>query len=216
MPILDTKYKITDTESRLKIIAHGVKNLKEAKKAIRAGVDFLEIDVAKRVFFNKFTAQHNGLLGIAGIGTMLEKILITEVKTRAFLDLKPVSFRNTFTHRLSLLLTKVGVKNAKICGHNWQLISNLCAETDASPFYTIKNKNSVQKFKRMMSVLKKPNGFSVRHDLIDKNFMKEFENKSVEIWAWTVNEVEEAKRLARLGVDGIITDEWKMLSTLKS
>ena len=219
---------------RLKIIAHGIKSLPQAKDAIRAGVDFLEIDVSKRFFFNKFCAQHNGLMGIIGIGPILETLLTAEVKSRAFLDLKPVSLRNSFTHKFAELLTKTGVKNARICGHNWELISALCKKTGASPFYTLKNKGGLEKFKRQLHLLKKPAGLSVHYRLITKdlinycsklkaeNFSRSLprelargsKNKkalSFEIWAWTVNDLKEAKRLAHLKVDGIITDEWGKL-----
>lgn len=196
-----------------KIIAHSVKNLKEARDALKSGVDFLEIDVAKRIFFNKFIAQHNGLLGIAGIGPMLEKILIAEVKTRAFLDLKPVSFRNSFTSKLSQLILRVGLKNAKICGHDWKLISDLCEKSGARAYYTLKNKGSIHKIKKMVKELKKPYGFSVRHGLINKSLVRYLKSDYPlsEIWAWTVNDVREAKRLLGLGVDGIITDDYQKL-----
>ncbi len=196
----------------MKIIAHGIKSLPEAKLAIRAGVDFLEIDVSKRFFFDKFTAQHNGLMGIFGIGTLLDRILIAEIKTRAFLDLKPVSPRNSFASKLAELLIKLKTKNAKICGHDWKMISKICLQNSAHAFYTLKNKRSLEKFKRQLHLLKKPAGFSVHYKLIDKKFMKEFREKTVQIWAWTVNEITEAKRLQNLGVDGIITDEWGKLT----
>lgn len=195
----------------MKIIAHGIKNLKEAKSALAAGVDFLEIDVSKRIFFNKFTAQHNGILGIFGIGPILETLFTTEIRSRAFLDLKSVSYRNSFTHKLAELLIKLGVKNARICGHDWKMISKICLANSAHPFYTLKNKRSLEKFRRQLQFLKKPAGFSVHYKLIDKKFMKEFRKKSMQIWAWTVNDLKEAKRLAELKVDGIITDEWSLL-----
>ena len=197
----------------MKIIAHGINTREEAKKAIRAGVDFLEIDVSKRFFFNKFTAQHNSLMGIFGLGPVLETLLTAEVRSRAFLDLKPVSYRNSFTHKFSELLLKIGAKNTKICGHNWQMLSNLSHKIGAKPYYTIKNVQGLKKLKSMIKELKKPGGFSVKHDLIDKNFMAWIRTLPAKssVWAWTVNDLKEAKRLAGLKVDGIITDEWGKL-----
>jgi len=52
-----------------------------------SGVDFVEVDVSKRIFFNKFTTQHNGLMGILGFGPMLETLLTAEIRSRAFFDL---------------------------------------------------------------------------------------------------------------------------------
>lgn len=197
----------------MKIIAHGIKSLPQAKKAIRAGVDFLEIDVSKRFFGNCFTAQHNSLMGIFGLGPVLETLLTAEVRSRAFLDLKPVSYRNSFTHKFSELLLKIGVQDAKICGHDWQMLSKLSDDINAKPYYTIKNVQGLKKLKSMVKELKKPRGFSVKHDLIDKNFMAWIQTLHAKssVWAWTVNDLSEANRLALLGIDGIITDEWQKL-----
>src|SRR3989344_7432937 len=151
---------------QVKIIAHGIKSLPQAKKAIRDGVDFLEIDVSKRFFFNKFCAQHNGLMGIFGLGPILETLLTAEVRSRAFLDLKPVSLRNSFTHKFAELLTKTGVKNARICGHNWELISNLSNDINTRPYYTIKNLAGLKTLKTIITQLTNPRGFSIKHHLI--------------------------------------------------
>ena len=197
----------------MKIIAHGITSLPEAKKAIRAGVDFLEIDVSKRFFFNKFTAQHNSLMGIFGLGPVLETLLTAEVRSRAFLDLKPVSYRNSFTRKFSELLLKISVKDAKVCGHDWQMLSKLSDNINAEPYYTIKNLDGLRKLKKIIKELKKPRGFSVKHDLIDEKFMSWIRTLPAKssVWAWTVNDVREAQRLAFLGVDGIVTDEWEKL-----
>jgi len=198
----------------LKIIAHGIKSLPEAKKAIRAGVDFLEIDVSKRFFFNKFCAQHNSLMGIFGIGQVLETLLTAEVRSRAFLDLKPVSYRNSFTHKFAELLLKIGAKNAKVCGHDWQMLSNLSDDINTKPYYTIKNLAGLKKLKKIIKELKKPRGFSIKHNLIDKSLIRRLKSEypTSELWAWTVNEIKEVKRLKKLGVDGIITDEWEIVN----
>lgn len=198
----------------MKIIAHGIKSLPEAKKAIRAGVDFLEIDVSKRFFFNKFTAQHNSLMGIFGIGPILETLLTAEVRSRAFLDLKPVSYRDSFTRKFAELLSKIGVKDAKVCGHDWQMLSRLSADINVKPYYTIKNLEGLKKLKRVIKELKKPRGFSVRHNLINKSLIGHLKSEYPlsEIWAWTVNDLSEAQRLAELKVDAIITDEWEKIN----
>jgi glycerophosphoryl diester phosphodiesterase len=199
----------------VKIIAHGIKDPAFAKKAILSGVDFLEIDVTKRILSSRFTIQHNFLKGAFGIGPILETLLTAEIKTRAFLDLKPISLSNTFAAKFTNLLIKHNVKNIKICGHEWKMISQICTESGALPYYTLKNKQSVIRFKKLMPHLKKPAGFSVKYNLIDEKFMKEFKRKSTEIWTWTVNDAKEAKRLSLLKVDGIISDNWKNLLKLR-
>lgn len=179
--------------------------------AISAGVDFVEIDVSKRLLFNKFCAQHNTLMGIFGFGRILETLLTAEVRSRVFLDLKPVSLRNSFTHKFIELLAKTDVKNARVCGHDWQMLSKLSERVNTRPYYTIKNSNGFKKLKTMIKELKKPHGFSVKHNLISRPLIQRLKSDYPlsEIWAWTVNNIEESKRLEKLGVDGIITDEWR-------
>lgn len=199
----------------MKVIAHGISDPKIAKYAISKGVDFLEIDVSKRFFFNKFTAQHNGLFGLAGLGPILETLLTTEIRTRAFLDLKPISYRASFAARLAELLLRLGVKDARICGHNWKMLSLLSTKVNAKPYYTIRNQAGADRFRQMLPELKQPVGFSVHHKLIDEKFIKDFKRKSVEIWAWTVNDMAETKRLMKMEIDGIITDNWETLLRYK-
>jgi len=152
-------------------------------------------------------------MGIFGIGPILETLLTAEVRSRAFLDLKPVSYRNSFTKKFVNLLLKVGAKDAKVCGHDWQMLSNLSAQINAKPYYTIKNLEGFKKIKRVIKELKKPRGFSIKHNLIDKSLIRNLKSDfpTSELWAWTVNDLKEAKRLAELKVDGIITDEWGKL-----
>lgn len=199
----------------MKVIAHGISDPKIAKYAIARGVDYVEIDVSKRFLFNKFTAQHNGLYGILGLGPLLETLLTKEIRARAFLDLKPLSPRNSFTLKLADLLVKLSVKEVKICGHNWTMLSLLEKRINAKPYFTISDSQSIEKLKKNLPDLSKPIGFSVRQNLITKKFMKDFKKKSTEVWAWTVNDIEESKRLIHLGVDGIITDNWEKTLRLR-
>lgn len=200
----------------MKVIAHGITDPKIAKFAISSGVDFVEIDVSKQILSGKFTAQHNGLMGILGLGPILETLLTKEIRTRAFLDLKPISYRESFTLKLADLLIKLSVKEVRVCGHNWTMLSLLEKKIKAKPYYTIKDEEGAERFKKQISTLSQPVGFSVKHNLITKKFIRDFKNKSTEIWAWTVNDVEETKRLLYLGVDGIITDNWENTLKLRS
>ena len=193
----------------VKVIAHGITDPKIAKYAIAKGVDFVEIDVSKQILVNKFTAQHNSFMGVLGLGPILETLLTKEIRTRAFLDLKPISYRESFTLKLADLLAKLSVKEVRVCGHNWTMLSLLEKRISAKPYYTIRDEEGAQRFKRALPNLSKPVGFSVKANLINEKFMKDFKNKSTEIWAWTVNDINESKRLLNLNVDGIITDNWE-------
>ncbi|NND93879.1 MAG: glycerophosphodiester phosphodiesterase [Flavobacteriales bacterium] len=45
-----------------------------------------------------------------------------------------------------------------------------------------------------------------RYQLVDEDLIKECQAKGIRVVPWTVNEVEDMRRLINLGVDGIITD----------
>jgi glycerophosphoryl diester phosphodiesterase len=51
-----------------------------------------------------------------------------------------------------------------------------------------------------------PNIYSCEYPLVNKGMLTSLHAQKVKVIPWTVNEIEEAKRLIDLGVDGIITD----------
>lgn len=200
----------------MKIIAHAIKNRKEAQRSLRIGIDFIEVDVSKRIFSSKFVIQHNGVWGKLGIGPNLASILTDKIKSRLFLDIKHANISRNFARKLSEFLKTTGIENIKICGLNWQAVSEISKACRLSPYYTLTNRKSLEKFKKMRSKLQKPTGFSVRHNLIDKDFIEEIKKLpgGKQIWAWTVNDIKTAKKLLEKEIDGIITDNWNQLSTL--
>ena len=54
-------------------------------------------------------------------------------------------------------------------------------------------------------------GVSAYHGLVTETFMDCFLRRGLSVWAWTVNEGSEARRLARVGVVSITTDDPLML-----
>jgi len=195
----------------MRVIAHSIGNLKEARKALKIGVDFLEIDVSKRILLPKFVIQHSVIKGIFGVGPILASLLIPNVRDKLFLDLKRASFSLSFASKFAHLLSNFKIKGVRICGTNWLIISRLCKGNNLLPFYTLRNKKSIEKIRKILPSLKKPAGFSVHYKLITKEFLEEFKNDQVEIWSWTVNDLETAKQLIKLGVDGIISDNYALL-----
>jgi glycerophosphoryl diester phosphodiesterase len=197
----------------MKLIAHGIKNLEETRSALKSGADFVEVDVAKRIIFSKFTTQHHGIKGKFGIGENLESILSAIPSNKLLLDIKHAASSLTFTRKLSDLLIAHNIKNARICGLDWQIISAVCEKTGCLPYYTIREIRDIGELEIILPKLTKPAGFSIRHDLIDKELVRHLRSDypTSELFAWTVNDLTEAKRLKELKVNGIITDEWNFL-----
>jgi len=51
-----------------------------------------------------------------------------------------------------------------------------------------------------------------RHELLDRALLSEFHAAGKQVFAWTVNRAREMRRLAELGVDGLISDDTELLS----
>lgn len=49
------------------------------------------------------------------------------------------------------------------------------------------------------------------HQHLDRKVIARAHSQNIQIWAWTVNDAESIERMASLGVDGIISDEIKLL-----
>ena len=201
----------------MKVIAHSIKSLHEARDALEKGSDFIEVDVAKRLLLPKFVIQHSAVKGVLGIGPILASVFIPKVREKLFLDIKDHAISLTFAAKLSHLLSAFKVKNVRICGLNWQVVSKLCEKNNLLPFYTLKNKNHVVKIKKVLPKLTPPAGFSIKYDLVDQSLIQYLKSDypTSEIWAWTINNLQFAKQLGKTGVDGIITDKWEKLLKLR-
>ena len=145
----------------MKIIAHKIEDVDQAKKALSAGVDLVEVDVAKRIMLTKFTTQHHGIKGKFGIGESLEPLLSGVPPDKLFLDIKHASSSLTFVKKFSNLLSSHRIKNARICGRNWQTISAICQKTGCLAFYTITEIRDIGELEKILPKLAKPAGLSV-------------------------------------------------------
>jgi glycerophosphoryl diester phosphodiesterase len=61
----------------------------------------------------------------------------------------------------------------------------------------------------------KPDVISPDYSMVDASFVKDFHNQQMKIIVWTVNKEEDIKKMALLGVDGIISDYPNRFAVLK-
>lgn len=198
------------------VIAHAVKNAEDGKLAIKLGVSCLEVDISKQWLTAKFVIQHDGIKGCLGIGPEINTISIPALKDKLYLDLKHVAFHLTYGNKFKNLLTKLNLQHARIGGKDWQLLSKLAKDNDLLPFYTMETKEDVYNVKKIIPRLTPAAGFCVYYKRLNENLVKELKSKPLgndktQIWAWTVNDVQTAKKLADIGADGIITDKFKLI-----
>ena len=142
----------------MKIIAHAANSPQLITSALKSKIDFLEIDVSQRIIFSKFTTQHHGVLGKFGIGRNLEQFLNSKFKNKLFLDLKHAKISHNFTQKLSKLLADAKVKNTRICGFDWKIISVLSKRNKLLPYYSIYMEKDIEKIKKLLSYIEKPAG----------------------------------------------------------
>lgn len=195
----------------MEIIAHRVTDIMEGKKALDFGVDFVEIDVAKQFLFPRFVVRHNGVMGKLGTGPLLASIFMPSIQRKLFLDLKHTNISRNFAKKLSTLLKTLKVKNVRVCGLEWKVVSEVCKDNGLLPFYSIYTSRQLKKIEKSLLRLEKPAGFSVYFPLINKVLIEKLK-KHGEVWAWTVNDPQIAKDLVKMGVSGIITDNWKEIT----
>ena len=196
----------------MKLIAHAVKNPLEAKKAIQFGCDFLEIDLSQNIFTGKFVLQHDALKGIMGIGKNPSSLLGTQLKEKLVIDLKAVKYSPSFSRKFSELIKPLKIKNLRLTSIDLRASSKIAQENNAEIYYGFLNKRSVDYFWQISKSLYKPAGFSIRKDLICEDLVKNLKTHypKSEIWVWTVDDKNEMEKLEHLGVEAVVTDNWKI------
>ena len=90
------------------------------------------------------------------------------------------------------LAKKVFVEIRNIFGNEAQLVAVCEDEKNIEILYNFLTKNNVK-------------SLSINHKIIDKDFMKKFSN--IQIFAWTVNDLERLLELEALGVKNFATDK---------
>ncbi len=192
-------------------IAHAVQNLDEAQKAIDYGCDLLEIDISQNMFTGNFLIQHDAIKGKFGIGKNLLEILNSQFKEKLVLDLKAVKYSPDFGRKFANLVGSAKIKNLILTSIDLKASSKIAQETNAEIYYGFINNKSINYFWKISSLLYKPAGFSVKSSLIDKDLIRRLKSThpKSQIWAWTVNDGDEIKRLEKIGIDAVITDNWR-------
>lgn len=184
------------------IIAHGIPSLREAKFSIESGVAIAELDVSQSLL-GKFFIQHNGLLGKLGVGESLAEFLNERTEGLLF-DIKHPRLSFNFARGFSQVLISAGIKEAKVCGPDWNTVSQVCERTGFSPYYSLNTPKHVMEFPKKQPELVPAEGLSVHHRLITDRFMSELES-GMKVLAWDVNNRQTASRMHDLGVSAVIS-----------
>jgi glycerophosphoryl diester phosphodiesterase len=192
-------------------VAHAIKTLKDAEEAVKFGCSLLEVDISQNIINGTFVIQHSGIKGKFGIGKNIDDLLSSKFRNKLVLDLKHAKYSLNYQKKINNLFKEDKIKNAKITGIDLKIISEIARENNAEVYYGFLNDKSIKLFFNNLPYLYKPSGFSIKSELINQDLIKKLKAKfpKARIWAWTVNDQAETKRLEKLKVDGIITDLWK-------
>ena len=211
---------LTAAPSRPALIAHGGGNgPARARGALAAAAAFLEVDLWVRG--GRLEARHERRLP-GPLPFLYERwylspspnppyclddlLLACQGRAGVFLDLKNGLGQVPRLLRHVLAASGQGVP-VVASSQNWPLLREVkvaCPQLDL--YYSI---DTPDRFDLFLSVLlhdSLPVGVSCRHSLLDRRAVADFHDAGLAVVAWTVDDGERARDLARWGVDAITTN----------
>jgi len=202
---------------KLIFIAHAANSAEAIKKALEAGVDFVEIDIWKAPTRGELAVIHQGLAGVFGFGHKLEDVLtrdIVETDGHLYFDLKWGGDKAGYQLMKFLRQRKYPCKPT-ISSTDWQTLLNLSQRQGVRPHYTISTGFDLTRFKAEIKKYGQPpeKGISICHSLLTPREIQYFSDQGFEIFAWTVDDLKRIKELQELGVDGIVTNNLSLSLT---
>ncbi|MGI8549678.1 MAG: glycerophosphodiester phosphodiesterase [Dehalococcoidia bacterium] len=208
-------------------IAHRAGNDRLAlQQAVAASVDWIEVDVwwhhgrllARHertlwrlpIVYDKWRLQ----LALKTPLYLPELISACADGPRLLIDLKGESPRLPRAIVESLQY-RAATDRAAICGQDWSLLDEAHRlQPDLRAFYSFGSARQVADLSRRTARQPPIRAASVAHALLTPKLIREFQDRAITVFAWTVNEPSRAGRLLELGVAGIISDRLDLLAGL--
>ncbi|MDP2675065.1 MAG: glycerophosphodiester phosphodiesterase [Dehalococcoidia bacterium] len=149
---------------------------------------------------------------------LVELLEATRGKRRLLLDLKddhPPQRARAYAGALARLLREAGcAESALVCGQTDVLDSVRKVAPELDVRYSIERQRQWETFLRRLDVDAAIRGVCLQHEFLTDPVARLLEQRSLEVFCWTVDDREEARRLAALGVDGIISNDLTLLAQL--
>ena len=139
-------------------------------------------------------------------------------KRRLLLDLKddhsPGKAR-AYAGALSRLLQDSGcAESVLVCGQTNVLDSVREVAPGLEVRYSIERQQQWNAFLRRLDADPAIRGVSIHHEFLTEPVIRVLEERGLEVFCWTVDDPEEARRLVALGVDGITSNDLTLLAQL--
>jgi glycerophosphoryl diester phosphodiesterase len=139
-------------------------------------------------------------------------------KRRLLLDLKddhsPEKAR-AYAGALSRVLRDSGhAESVLVCGQTSVLDSVRKVAPGLDVRYSIERQRQWETFLRRLDADPAIRGVSIHHEFLTEPVIRVLEERGLEVFCWTVDDLEEARRLVALGVDGITSNDLALLAEL--
>jgi len=210
-------------------IAHRAGNNRSLlRDALAADVDALEVDL--RLDGGRLVARHERRFPFLplyhdhwrwrlrfGRQITLEELL-ENVGGRAalLLDLKSTSVP-ALRQLVKVVRAHGGLAGHRASTNYWHLLRLLKQSApELKLYYSIGNPQELARFWEMQESTHEAKGVSIKQTLLDGILIDRFRHEEVEVLAYSVYDLERARRLAEWGVAGIISGNLATLSALKS
>ena len=105
---------------------------------------------------------------------------------------------------------------AAICGQFWPVLDDVRREaSDIEVRYSVERVFQWEKFMRLVGEDDRVRRVCIEHRFLNDERVRFIEEQGVDLFCWTVDDREEARRLVAGGVDGIISNDLELLAELR-
>jgi len=105
---------------------------------------------------------------------------------------------------------------ASVCGQFWPVLDDVRREAgDLEVRYSIEHVYQWEKFIRLVGEDERVRRVCIEHRFLNEERTRFLEERGVNLFCWTVDNREEARRLVAAGADGIISNDLDLLAELR-
>jgi glycerophosphoryl diester phosphodiesterase len=102
-----------------------------------------------------------------------------------------------------------------ICGQYWPVLDDVRREApDLEVRYSVERTFQWEKFMRLVGDDERVRRVCIEHRFLNEERVRFLEEQGVNVYCWTVDDRDEARRLAAVGADGIISNDLDLLAEL--
>ncbi len=110
-----------------------------------------------------------------------------------------------------------GERSVSVCGQFWPVLDDVRREApELEVRYSVERRQQWEKFMRMAGEDERVRRVCIEHRFLNEERARFLKDHGVDVFCWTVDDREQARRLVGGGVDGIISNDLGLLAGLGS